>query len=372
MPNARTTRRSRITCDEEERLRRGYRTTTHFQFAKDTQGRERTVAAVIGKDPASPLLRAVFAPSATLYRINHGWKGRTEEGYVVNLANGEINPERDPNDENQQLVRLFVNDTNNLLILYPTEQMQTSETAMATLQFALQRGIEQVFQIEESELVSERIGKSERRGIVFWEASEGGVGVLRRVVEEEDALAKVACAALERLHFDPKSGEDKNENCSRACYQCILSYSNQADHRNLDRHLVTAALRDLSESSTSRGHAARDYDGQYTFLRNLTDSRSKLERDFIEHIYKTRRDLPDEAQKALADLATIPDFYYAGSHTCVYCDGSVHDDSGQKQKDNIFRRQLRELGYRVIVIRYEPSLEEQIAKYPEVFGSGKK
>jgi very-short-patch-repair endonuclease len=287
-------------------------------------------------------------------------------------VNGEINPERDANNQNQQLVRLFVNDTDNLLILYPPQEIQQNEKAMATLQYALQRGVEQTFQVEESELASERIGQGVSRGIMFWEAAEGGVGVLRRLVEEEDLISKVATAALERLHFDPATGDDKSEKCSHACYECVLSYSNQPDHRNLDRHLVLSVLQDLALSSTSRRHGGRDYDGQYTFLKNLTDSRSKLEQNFVEHLYNTRRDLPDEAQRAISEVPTIPDFYYSGSHACICCDGSVHDDPTQKQKDTDLRRKLREFGYRVIAIRYDQDLEEQIGKYPEVFGKGKK
>jgi very-short-patch-repair endonuclease len=372
MPNAKTIRRERITCDEEERIRRGYRTTTHFRFAKDTGGRDRKVDAAIGKDPSQPVVRAVFAPSATLFRINHGWKGRTDDGYLIDLMNGEINPERDTNNTNQQLVRLFVNDTNNVLILYPPEEIQQDERAISTLQYALQRGVEQIFQIEESELASERIGQGTSRGIMFWEAAEGGVGVLRRLVEEEDLVSKVATAALERLHFDPTSGQDKSEKCSHACYECVLSYSNQPDHRNLDRHLVLAVLQELAASSTSHRHDGRDYDAQYTFLKNLTDSRSKLEQNFLDHLYSTRRELPDGAQKAIVEVQTIPDFYYSYSHACIYCDGSVHDDPAQKQKDTHLRTALREFGYRPIVIRFDEDLEEQIGKYPEVFGKGKK
>lgn len=79
---------------------------------------------------------------------------------------------------------------------------------MASLQFALQRGMEQHFQIEEGELASERIGSGDRRAILYWEAAEGGVGVLRRMVEEADLFAAVASAALTRLHFDA-AGDDK-------------------------------------------------------------------------------------------------------------------------------------------------------------------
>lgn len=375
MPNARTIRRERITCDEEERVRRGYDTSTHFRFASVAGGQIRTLEATVGKDPAQPLMRAVFGPQATLYRINHGWK-RQADGFTVNLANGEINPppatagQQASNGQDCPRVRLFVNDTENVLLVYPPAEVQQDDRAMASLQFALQRGMEQHFQIEEAELASERIGSGDRRAILYWEAAEGGVGVLRRLVEEADLFAGVASAALTRLHYDA-AGDDKNADCTQACYECILSYSNQQDHGLLDRHLVRDVLLDLITSTTTKRHGGRDYEAHYQWLRNLTDSRSELERRFIEYLYKTRRDLPDDAQKALTEVNTIPDFYYDGQHACIFCDGSVHDDPTQKDKDDKVRRLLRDHGYRVIVIRYDKDMEQQLAAYPDLFGFGK-
>jgi very-short-patch-repair endonuclease len=141
-------------------------------------------------------------------------------------------------------------------------------------------------------------------------------------------------------------------------------------HPVLDRHLVRDLLVSLAASTTTRRNAGRDYDAQYVYLKNLTDSRSEIEKRFLERLYVTRRELPDEAQKQLKDVPTIPDFYYAGTQACVYCDGAVHDQSGQCLKDDEIRRRLREAGYRVVVVRYDRDLEEQLRTYKEVFGSG--
>jgi very-short-patch-repair endonuclease len=135
--------------------------------------------------------------------------------------------------------------------------------------------------------------------------------------------------------------------------------------------LIGELLRDLTAAITTKRHGGRDYEAHYQWLRALTDSRSELERRFIEHLYKTRRDLPDEAQKRLTELNTIPDFYYDGQYACVFCDGSVHDEPAQKEKDTAVRRLLRDRGYRVIVIRYDAEIEQQIAMYPDVFGFGR-
>jgi very-short-patch-repair endonuclease len=180
----------------------------------------------------------------------------------------------------------------------------------------------------------------------------------------------VASAALTRLHYDA-AGNDQKEDCIQACYECLLSYGNQPDHSLLDRRRVVQLLLDLTASTTTKRHQGRDYEAHYQYLRKLTDSRSELERKFLDHLYQTRRELPDEAQKALAEVYAIPDFYYDSQHACIFCDGSVHDDPAQKAKDEEIRQRLRNHGYRVVVIRYDKDLEEQTAAYPELFGPGK-
>lgn len=80
--------------------------------------------------------------------------------------------------------------------------------------------------------------------------------------------------------------------------------------------------------------------------------------------------MPDDAQKLLNDCACIPDFFYE-PNICIFCDGSVHDEPQQKEKDRVIRQELKELGYRVIVIRYDRRLDEQIQQYQDVFGGGR-
>jgi hypothetical protein len=232
--------------------------------------------------------------------------------------------------------------------------------------------MELLFQVEESELASETVGAKSHAAVLYWEAAEGGAGILRRLVDEPDVFAAVARLALEALHFDSQTGIDQADpaKCLKACYQCLLSYRNQFVHSSLDRHLVRDLLLSLATSTTTRRNGGREYDAQYVYLKNLTDSRSEIERRFLEELYITRRELPDEAQKALKDVPTIPDFYFAGTQACVYCDGTVHDRNGQPLKDEDIRRRLHEAGYRVVVIRYDQDIEKQLQNYKDVFGAG--
>jgi superfamily II DNA/RNA helicase len=377
MPNVKTWRRERITCDEEDRIRYGYNITTHFRFAPAPGGKHRTSETLVYHQENDPILRLVYAPSAFLYRVNHGWKRSREKGFLLNPKTGlwekkGLGGKEDPQEYDPREVTpvcLYVRDTQNMLLVQPLlPDWRDDSILLTSLQYALHRGMEIAYQIEESELASELIGEGDHRAILFWEATEGGVGVLKRLLEDRDAIARIAQEALDRLHFDTDTLEDlQPDECPCACYECLLSYSNQYHHSLLDRHKAKEPLSILLDSTVQPQKEGRSYEEHYRWLRSLTDSRSDLERKFIDHLYKTKCRLPDDAQKKLEDLYSIPDFFYE-PHICVFCDGSVHDTSEQKEKDRQIRNQLKEKGYRVVVIRYDKDLEEQVSKYPDVFG----
>ena len=368
MTNVRTRRKERITSDEEERIRQGYNIVSAFSFAPSSDG-YRVLYGETKDENGNIIFKLKYGPTATLYRINKGWKRKREEGFLINLDNGDFmgegETETNNNDGNVQRVNLFVRDTQNILLIYPN--LDLNEEQLITLQYAIQRGIEQTFQIEETELSTEIIGHGQSRGILLWEAAEGGLGILIRLITDPTAMAKVAESALRRCHFDTATLRDLKDDCAKACYDCLLSYTNQKYHLLINRHLVKDLLKRLSTSITEKRTKRRTYEEHYMWLRSLTDSRSEIERRFIDHLYKTKRRLPDEAQKELEDFYCRPDFFYE-PNVCVFCDGSVHDYLAQRSADEEIRRQLKARGYRVVVIRYDRDLEDQLKSYPDVFG----
>ncbi len=306
------------------------------------------------------------------------WVPRGSEGEFIarprvpSRAQLERNGVSSSNPAPLQSIRLAVRSTQNLLLVRLVQPSLGDPQALATsLRYALKRGIEETFELEETELAAESIGQGSHRALLFYETAEGGAGVLRRLVEEPQALAEVAQAALEICHFQLSEAgiQDLRPECRAACYECLLSYANQREALELDRYKIRDLLGELAHSRTELRPLGRSRQEQLEWLRQLLDPRSELERRFLELLAEGGYRLPDEAQKALAEPRCVADFFY-DPNICIFCDGAVHDDPAQAAQDRQLRSQLLGHGYRVIALRYDQDLREQLARYPEVFGKG--
>ncbi|MCX2728165.1 DEAD/DEAH box helicase [Thermomicrobium sp. 4228-Ro] len=373
MPNVHLERRERITCNEEERQLRGYARQVAFRFAPAESG-VRWLAADVRTPEGQPLLALRYAPAATLLTLNRGWRASQSPDFLVDLATGEVvsNEEqrsrarRSRTTQARELARLAlaVQETRNLLLVQLLDpEVRDDPVRRTTLSVALHRGLGKVFQLEETEISVTEVGSGEHLALLFLEEAEGGLGVLRRLVEEPEALAQVAQEALRLCHFAP---DTERPDCDGACSECLLTYSSARLVRYLDRFAVRPVLEALAASRVEPRVGDRSRDEQFAWLSQRCES--SLEREVLEYLFDHGLRLPDDAQKVIEEPRCRSDFFYA-PNVLVFVDGPPHDRPDQQRLDERTRRNLIARGYRVIVLRYDERLAEQVAAYPEVFGA---
>jgi very-short-patch-repair endonuclease len=382
MQNVSTRRRDRINSDEEERLRMGYELQTAVRFSgrgHDLGLRRATVVGVGGQE----LLRLTYGHSATLWRINLGWRRRADpdlRGFVVDTERGywatneraaETDPE-DPMSPSKLRVIPYVEDWRNCLLVEPAGNLPVE--VMASLQPALKNAIQVLYQVEENELAAEPLpGEKERRQILLYEAAEGGAGVLRQVIASPDAFARVAAKALELCHFDP-AGNDlggapgSRERCEAACYDCLMSYTNQRDHPLLDRMLVRDLLLQLAAGTVIASPAGATRGEHLKWLKAQCDS--ELERKFLDFLEARNLHLPDRAQVLFDGCHTRADFIYSEAGAVIFVDGPHHDQPDVAAKDHTAEECLRwEAGQTVVRFRYDGDWAGVVGSHPAIFGA---
>jgi hypothetical protein len=243
----------RITANDEERQRVGFELQTTFQWAIRDQVRD--VRQSVAHDQDGALLHLSYGSGATITRINKGLRrraNRTQFGFKIDPVTGywaknddEDADAVDPTAQPRQWIVPTVEDRKNALLIKPAAP-DLSQAALTTLQHALLRGLEEVFQLEEGEILGEPLpNRDKRNGFLLYEATEGGAGVLTRLVSQPESLAMIARAALRIMHFDVPEEGDLSQvvrlsdvpgtACVAGCYKCLLSYFNQPDHEQIDR-----------------------------------------------------------------------------------------------------------------------------------------
>ncbi|MGW2339074.1 DEAD/DEAH box helicase [Streptomyces sp. NPDC001661] len=393
-----TVRRDRISSDEEERQRTGYKVEISYRFKKRDDGRDGSLRAKAATAGGSELAELAYGDSATVRLTNLGYRravAKGEIGFWLDPITGEwlaapakgkngAAPGRESTEEQEGLadadkavrkvpVVPYVQDTRNILVLKLNQPVDPA-TAI-TLQYALERGIEAEFQLEDSELDTEELPPADgpRERLLFIESAEGGAGVLRRLQSEEKALARAARRALEICHFD-QEGRDRGDKkrsgdpCEKGCYDCLLSFGNQRHHRVVDRRLVRDLLMEFADGTVGASHAGRTRDEQAAHLVEHADS--PLEERFVAYLKAHGHRLPDRSQVKVRDALSKPDFVYRTAYglTAVFVDGQPHDHEDVAERDSEAEERLKDIGWEVVRIRYDDDWSQVVAEHASLFG----
>lgn len=247
--NVETAPSERITANDEDRQRRGFEIQTLFEWS--VQNGEPQIRSAVLRSGDEELMQLDYGAAARLLRINKGLRRRKSKSicgffidpnsgrWLKDPANGEDDDGLgDPTQAKAQRIVPMVEDRKNALLLQPRVPLSTEE--MATFQHAFIRGIQLVFELEEGEILGEPLPTRELRNVILlYEATEGGAGVLNRLVADPVKVAEVAKASLALMHYEPpfETGNlhETEDACVAGCYRCILSYFNQPDQELIDR-----------------------------------------------------------------------------------------------------------------------------------------
>ena len=385
-----TRRAMRITSDEEERQRQGYEMITTLRFGQENGHPKVEAAAILENDET--ILELKYGPASTLWRVNLGWRRRqakTIYGFSIDANTGEwtkdaqapTDAEDDEVTEGKSIERVtpYVEDTRNVLIVQP--KIDLSKEAIISFRYALKRGIEQEYQLEEAELAAEPLPDRDTcNAILLYEAAEGGAGVLTRLATDPDAIPRIARKALEVCHFSPESGswdsfdDLKNEEmeCEAGCYRCLLSYYNQLDHQWIDRQHeeMRELLCRLARGQRKSLEAPLSADDSFEELMNA--SISNLEQEWLNYLKANEYHLPDRAQPYLEKFSTRPDFAYTDHQTLIYIDGPHHNEKTRKNLDDDITQRLEDAGFTVVRFGLgRSSWQSKMDEYAWVFGQGK-
>ncbi|MFG3420573.1 DEAD/DEAH box helicase [Micromonospora sp. NPDC048063] len=374
----RTQRRERISSDEEERRRSGFQIETSYRFHHHggRPGKLTATVAPTGGGPAVATL--VYGDAATVRRANLGLSRRKDEnirGFWLDTTSGEwlseskaaekTSDEEDlgsaDDTKRKQRVIPYVEDRRNILVLRLTRKAKREEAV--SLLYAVERGIEATFQLEDSELTGELLPDADDQGrMLFIESAEGGAGVLRRLIEEPGALSRVAVKALEIAHFDPETGDEADQpvaededRCVQGCYDCLLSYSNQPYHKLIDRHLIVDLLLELAHATTAKAGGARRAIGALAATGPAAE--------FVAWLAQTGYRAPDAAAERVA--GALADLVYREHKAAVFVD--VPGEPYGEGRDGDAEDSLYDDGWTPIRVT-AGEWQQAVDRYPSVFG----
>ncbi|MDM8542036.1 virulence promoting factor [Desulfococcaceae bacterium HSG9] len=363
MAETRTRQMDRISCEEEERLSRGFDVKTYFSMPA---GGLDTVRKAKIKNEGEEFLFIRYLPRARLIQINRKWIRSKEKGFLMGLNSCQWKKETYNADaetaEPVERVKLIAYDTADALYIEPIKALDITPAGVITLQYALKRAIEKVFQAEPREIGAELMGDEQQPNIFIYEAAEGSLGILSQFIEDKAVFGKVIDQAIAICRYDDPDYKDE------ASYDDLLSYYNQRYHDVINRYEIQEALAKLKicDVEIITNQTFGDYEQHYQQLLNRIDPDSITELKFLNYLYDNGLKLPDAAQKTVEGVLCQPDFFYEPD-VWVFCDGKPHDKPTVKAKDKLQRAAILNRGDQVWVYYYMDKLDQIIGKRPDIF-----
>lgn len=368
----------RITCQEEERSRKSYITKTYFS-ADDVKA-IRECELLSGE---THLANIRYIPACRLTYFLESKNEGNGNGFAFDTQSGEwvsqdrvakIQREASQHPENanrMRYVKLFTEATANAIYIQPMEALGLNDKAgVRTFMYAFKQAIEDVFQVEGSEIGAEIMGEQNVPNIFLYENAQGSLGVLARLVEEGESYHEVINRAYKICFPDKDEYSDAEVNTmAPADYSNLLNYYNQPYHQEVDIRKIYHTLKIMQGATVEVRNEGQNmsYDQLYEHLENSRDHNSSTEYQFLKYLHDHHLQLPDEAQPKFPEEYYVqPDFRY-GDRIMIFCDGTPHDKPEVQADDKAKRAVLEDAGYVVLTWYYKTPIEEFINAHRDIF-----
>ncbi|SFD43198.1 DEAD/DEAH box helicase [Streptomyces aidingensis] len=397
--------RRRISSDEEERLREPFALRTAYRFHHGhltarfrTPGASRGTGGGTGRTIAEITYGDAAVQVINLGRRRSRTRGAPgDDGFWLDPVSGqwlsdtkaaeraETSAEAEAMGSFAGIARTekvvpYVQDSKNIAVLrlaYPVDKY-----AQVTLRYALERGIEAYFQLEDAELYSEDLPDPEDRArMLFVEGAEGGAGVLRLLHDEPGTIAAVARQALDIIHHQERDGrwhdlgraDGASEPCEYGCYDCLLTYHNQLFHPDIRRRTAVPVLSELAacEAIPDRPRATSPDEHAAALASRSPHGRAD---DFLGWLRTHGYRLPDATGEEIPAARAVPDFVYRlpDAEVAVFLDLPGHQVPEELRGPRA-RIRLENRSWLVIEVGAggEHEWHNVVRDHPNVFGPGR-
>ena len=338
----------RISCMEEVRTSEGFVTEMYLNSADSLQDATKIKLTVDGDE----LMKLFYAPAAKLILLNKKWRRGKDDGFDIGSKTGFFKTKKqvekaNPEDPIQNIM-LYTYDTSDVLYIQPVKSLGLTEEGVITLQYALEKAIEKIYNIEPVEIDAKLMGGGEHKNIMLYESAEGSIGVLKDISRNPIKLREIFHEAYMICGYDFETKQDAFPARPKASYDDLLSYYNQMDHSNIDRHSITKAL-ELLIAANPDDTIGGTYEDKYEELKKGLHHRSPGERTLLDYLYENGYRLPDYTNHNMEQFYVQPDFVYEKEKALIFVDGGIHKNSIVKADDEKKRRTIELAGFDVLV-----------------------
>ncbi len=357
----------RISCMEEVRTSEGYVTEMYLNSTDGLVDATRIKLTIDGDE----MMKLFYAPSAKLILLNKKWKRSKDDGFDIGTKSGFFKTkkqiEKQSTEDPNQNIMLYTYDTSDVLYIQPVKALGLSDDGVVTLQYALEKAIEQIYNIEPVEIAVKLMGGEENKNIMLYESSEGSIGVLKDIARNPIKLREIFMKAYEICGYDFNTKMDKFPSKPKASYDDLLSYFNQMDHIQINRHEIIKAL-ELLIASNPDDTTSGTYEEKYEELIQNIHHKSPGEKELLDYLFNNGFRLPDYTNYNMEQFYIQPDFIYEKENAVIFVDGGVHRNSIVKADDNKKRKQIELAGFDLLVWDYTTeSVDAFVSRRQDIF-----